>query len=304
MSTLLALAALLQAVPLDSARDRPAPPPAAAALVDDVRTLAAARDNDQRFEVLTAMLRTRGVPFDVEPFTLDTPDPRDGRSRGRNIVVTLGDGAGEIVVGAHYDAVRLKDGVLSQGAVDNGASSVMLVHAAAALRGEKLATRVRIVWFDMEESGLIGSRRYLEAHPPVAIRAMVNFDINGYGDTVLFSPAPGADSSRLVRTIQETCVAESIDCLRFTQFPNSDDRTFGKAGVPTISVAILPAIEAHQTWLMLHAGQANGLAPGFAPAIFRTIHTADDVVEKVDGASMARMQRLALSLVRRLAASR
>jgi len=33
-----------------------------------------------------------------------------------------------IVVGAHYDAVRLSDGTLSRGAVDNAASSVILVH--------------------------------------------------------------------------------------------------------------------------------------------------------------------------------
>jgi Iap family predicted aminopeptidase len=278
--------------------------PAAAALVDDVRALAAAKDNDQRFEAMTALLRNRGVPFEVETFTVDKPDPRDGRTRGRNIVATLGQGADEIVLGAHFDAVRLKDGTMSQGAIDNGASSVVLAHVAASLRTVALGSRVRIVWFDMEESGLQGSRSYLTAHPASGIRAMINFDINGYGDTVLFGPPPGADSSRLVRTFLETCAAEPIDCVRFNQFPNSDDRSFGKAGVATISIGILPALEVHQLWLRLHGGANAGLAPGFAPPVLRTIHTAEDVVEKVEGAAMARVHRLAVALVQRLAAAR
>jgi hypothetical protein len=281
-----------------------APAAAPAGYLADVRRLAASTSNDERFDVLTTLLRERNVPFVVEEFTVEKPDPRDGRARGRNIVVTLGTGAEDVVVGAHYDAVRLKDGVLGQGAVDNGASSIMLVHLANALRGDRLGARVRLVWFDMEEVGLVGSRRYVEAHTSDRIKAMLNYDINGYGDTVLFSEAPGGEDAGLRRSMLETCAAEQIDCLRFQQFPNSDDRTFGRAKIPTLSVAILPATEAHQLWLMLHAAKDSGLAPGFAPTIFRTIHTADDVVEKVDGGSMAAVQRLALALVRRLAAAR
>jgi hypothetical protein len=277
----------------------------AAAPIDylaDVRRLAASTSNDERFDVLTALLREHNLPFAVEEFRLDKPDPRDGRLRGRNVVVTLGAGAEDIVVGAHYDAVRLKEGMLSQGAVDNGASSVMLVHLAAALRGERLGARVRLVWFDMEESGLVGSRRYVEAHAGDRIRAMLNYDINAYGETVLFGEAPGGENAALRQAMLDTCAVERIDCLRFQEIPNSDDRSFGRAGIPTLSVAMLPAAEAHQLWLMLNAPKESGLAPGFAPAIFRTIHTAGDVVEKVDGASMARVQQLALALVRRLAA--
>ncbi len=270
----------------------------------DARRLTASTSNDERFDVLTALLKERNVPFAVEEFTPDKPDPRDGRARGRNIVVTLGAGAEDIVVGAHYDAVRLKEGMLVQGAVDNGGSSVMLVHLAAALRGERLGARVRLVWFDMEESGLVGSRRYVEAHKGDRIRAMLNYDINAYGDTVLFSEAPGGESLALRQAMLETCAAERADCLRFPQMPNSDDRSFGRAKIPTLSVAMLPAAEAHQVWLMLNAGKETGLAPGFATPIFSTIHTPADTIDKVDGASIARAQQLALALVRRLASDR
>jgi len=39
------------------------------ALVEDVRALTVAQDNDQRFDALTSILRARNIPFTVEPFT-------------------------------------------------------------------------------------------------------------------------------------------------------------------------------------------------------------------------------------------
>jgi hypothetical protein len=147
LSVLFAAFALLQA---------PAPSPES--LVAGVGRLAAAADNDARFEVLAAMLRERNLPFAVEPFAIDRPGAGEPRRTGRNIVVTIGEGRDEIVVGAHYDASRLPDGTLSRGAVDNGASSVMLVHLAESLRSGALPVRVRVVWFDGEELGLLADR--------------------------------------------------------------------------------------------------------------------------------------------------
>jgi hypothetical protein len=275
------------------------------ALVADARTLAAAADNDARFEALTALLKAQNLSFTVETFTLDkppaaapnqTPDPR---TRGRNVVVTLGEGPETLVVGAHYDAKWLSPTSFSQGAVDNAASSVMLVRTAAALKGARLGSRVTFVWFDMEESGLIGSAKYLEAHAGDRIKAMLNYDINGYGDTVLFGAPQGGADPRLGRTMLEACASESVDCLRFTGMPPSDDRSFGARKIPTLSIALLPASEAHQLWLLLHVKGA-GLEKGFAPPIFATIHTPGDVPDKLDGAAMATAGRLAQALIRRV----
>jgi hypothetical protein len=62
------------------------------------------------FDALTALLKAHNLPFTVETFTLDKPPAAgpnaapDPRTRGRNVVVTLGEGPETIVVGAHYDA--------------------------------------------------------------------------------------------------------------------------------------------------------------------------------------------------------
>jgi Zn-dependent M28 family amino/carboxypeptidase len=205
-----------------------------------------------------------------------------------------------VVIGAHYDAVRLPDGTLSRGAVDNAASSVILVRAAEALQRDKLPVRLRIVWFDMEELGLVGSQRYLETHASDRALAMLNFDVNAYGSTILFGPAQQAASRNLRRTFLETCASEDADCLGFPQMPPGDDRSFIRAGVPAVSIAMLPPVEARQLWLLL-SGANSGLAPQLVPEVLRTIHTPEDTPEKVSDESMSMMVRFAVSLIRNVA---
>jgi Zn-dependent M28 family amino/carboxypeptidase len=266
--------------------------------VDEVAKMAAAATNEERFDAVTAMLKARNLPFVVEPFTIDKPIEREPRTEARNIVVTVGDGKERLVIGAHYDAARLGDGALSRGVVDNAASSVILIHLAELLRTEKLPMRVSLVWFDMEELGLIGSTRYVQRHASDTPVAMLNFDINAYGNTVLFGPSERPESAALRQTLVQTCAGEGIACVASPQMPPGDDRPFVKAGVPTLSIAVLPAIEAHQVWLMMNAGAKAGLAPGTMPAILQTIHTAEDTLDKVDDAAMTMMLRFAASLVR------
>ena len=273
----------------------PAPPEG---LVDDVRKLESAETNDARFDALSAMLRARNLTFTVEPFTIEKPIGREPRTEGRNVVVSIGEGAEQLVVGAHYDAVRLPDGTLSKGAVDNAASTVILVRLAEAVKAEKLPLRLKIVWFDMEELGLLGSAKYVQQHASDRIVAMLNFDINAYGATMLFGPSERTDSAGLRRAVVQTCATEDMSCIGLPQMPPGDDRSFVKVGIPAMSLGIVSAVEAHQIWLMMNAGANSGLAQGSVPAILRTIHTAEDTSAKVDVETVARVLRFALSLVR------
>jgi Zn-dependent M28 family amino/carboxypeptidase len=269
-----------------------------ATLADDVASLAASTTNEARFDALTALLRARNLAFTVEPFTIEKPLRGEPRTSGRNIVLTFGAGSEEIVVGAHYDAVRLLDGSLSKGAVDNAASSVILVRLADAIKTEGLPVRVRIVWFDMEELGLLGSAQYVKTHASDRMTGMLNFDINAYGNTILFGPSERTDNAGLRRAFVQTCAVEDAACIGLPQMPPGDDRSFIKAGIPAISIGMVGAIEAHQVWLMMNAGKEAGLAEGTAPQIMRTIHTAADTPDKVNEQRMAAMLRFAVTLVR------
>jgi hypothetical protein len=266
-------------------------------LVDDVRKLEAADSNQARFDALTAILGARKIAFEVQLFTIEKPIGKEPRTDGRNIIASFGDGPHEIVVGAHYDAARLADGSLSRGAVDNAASSIILVRLAEMLAAEKLTVRVKIVWFDMEELGLIGSRQYVKQRGSERIVAMLNFDINAYGDTILFGPSERDDNLTLRRSLLQTCAAQDIGCLRFAQMPPGDDRSFVAAGVPTLSIGMLPAVEAHQLWLMINGGADSGLAQGVVPDVIKTIHTSADTSAKVNGEAMNRALRFVHALV-------
>ena len=68
-------------------------------------------------------------------------------------------------------------------------------------------------------------------------------------------------------------------------------------------MGILPALEAHQIWLLLNGGKESGLAPGFAPPILRTIHTADDTADKLTAEGMTRIYNAVLGLILELDAS-
>jgi Zn-dependent M28 family amino/carboxypeptidase len=261
--------------------------------------MASAATHEERFETVVSLLRSAALPFTIEPFTIDKPVRNEPRTTGRNIVVTVGEGAAHIVVGAHYDAVRLADGTLSPGAIDNAASSVLLVRLALALRTEKLGARVSFAWFDMEEIGLIGSREYLRQHDADGISAMINFDINAYGDTIMFGPSRQVASQALRRVVVESCAAQDVTCVGFPEMPPGDDRTFTRADVPAVSLAILPAVDVHQLWLLMN-GPKKGAADATTnnPAILQTIHTAADTADKVNDESMETMLRYAVRLVR------
>lgn len=255
-----------------------------------------ARDsNEARYDALTNLLSERKIAFEVESFTIE-PRKTEPRTTGRNIVVTFPGASPEVVVGAHYDAVRLRDGTLSRGAVDNAASAIVLVRLADALSKMRLRRRIRIVFFDMEELGLLGSMQFASAHKDRPVAAMINLDVNAFGDTLIFGPRTSANSG-LRQALSAACSAVGQQCLDFLQMPPSDDRSFAKMGIPTLSIATLPEAEAHQLWLLMGGGKPSGLAEGFVPGVLQTIHTAADQVSAVDPAAMALAYRAALTLI-------
>jgi hypothetical protein len=248
------------------------------------------RTNEERRAALLEMLRHRKIPFRVEAFRAAEALGGGGATgealEGRNVVVTVGEGEREIVVGAHYDAVVLGGGSIGPGAVDNAAAVATLVRLAESLRARAaerpFAHRLRIVFFDLEERGLHGSRHDVAAHGPEGMAAAVNVDVVGYGDTLIFGEAAGP---RLTRVLLETCAARRLPCLGFSAFPPGDDRSFRAAGVPNVSVALLPRAEAHQFWLFLNARDGSGLAEGFRPPILEILHSSRDTLDKVEPAA-------------------
>jgi hypothetical protein len=89
-----------------------------------------------------------------------------------------------VVISAHYDCWYL-------GADDNASGvSVLLEAARIFAQAPPPARTIRLIAFDREEEGLIGSRRYVERYPEDRIAVMINLDAVGYSDST-----PGSQSS-------------------------------------------------------------------------------------------------------------
>ena len=56
-------------------------------------------------------------------------------------------------------------------------------------------------------------------------------------------------------------------------------------------------------WLVLNAGAEAGLREGFVPEVFRVIHTAEDMIERVDETAMIQLHDLLVALVLELDAA-
>lgn len=255
-------------------------------------------DRDARHAAALALVRNAGFMPSVETFEAGAA------GQGRNIVFTLGGGDREILLTAHYDAVRLPDGSWSHGVVDNAASVVAVVEAAKRLRGVALSHRVRVILFDHEELGLLGAKAWIARHGLSSVAAVVNSDVAGYGDTLMYGLNNGPQSAPLVRAVRSTCATLAQSCVDYPVYPPSDDRAFSAAGAPAVSLGFQDTVGAHQMWLAFNAPPgANGLAPGFVPEVFRTIHSAADTMEKVDPATVERAAIFYAALARDLDAS-
>jgi len=259
--------------------------------------------NAARLAALQALLRSRQLNFELQPFANDRR-ARDSREQGQNVVVTVGSGPREIIVGAHFDAAALADGALSAGMVDNAAGVVALVRVAESLGARAaLRHRIRVVFFDMEENGLLGSRHFAQSMDRTRVAAMVNLDIAGYGDTIFAGPTANVGIAAVSDALRRVCSRDGRTCVESAAFPTSDDRSFQSAGTPSVSLAILPRPEAHQMWLLLNGGRESGLAADFRPDVLRTIHTSGDRASRLDAAAMTLAHDVVMALLLELDAN-
>lgn len=246
-----------------------------------------------RLARLRALLDARGLRYEVRPFTVN-----EQAGEGYNVVVTIGEGDSDILLTAHYDAERLPDGTLADGVVDNAASVVAIVRAAAELRDGLKHHRLRIIFFDQEELGLLGSKAYATGPDGKRVAAAFNFDINAYGDTPFYALSQHPDSAFLNDVVEGGCRAAAERCRPFEVYPPSDHLPFRYQYRPATSFSYLPAGEVDELEaFMLESRKAsrNMLPP---PRILGLIHTPNDRMAAVDPATVERAAKLAVQLAR------
>lgn len=142
-----------------------------------------------------------------------------------------------VLAGAHYDGHDI-----SQGALDDGAGTVVGMEAARALASlprEVIGRTIRVVFFCGEEVGLFGSWAYTAAHADEASRTrfMLNLDTAGRGkggsESLMLTGAPD-----LIPYFTQHALAAKYDYPVMHRFQShSDHFPYALRGIPTATLS-------------------------------------------------------------------
>lgn len=253
---------------------------------------------DGRLATLKAQLAAAGLAYTVEDFEGKRPPP----ARGYNVVVRTGPESGrEILLTAHYDAVFLPGDKLVDGAIDNAGSVVALIETAKRVAGRTLHP-VRLILTDQEELGLVGAEAWIAAHGVGNVGAVINADINGNGQTLIYGLNNGPQSGFMIDAVKAMCAERALSCLDFPEYPPSDDQVFAAAGAPVISIAHQPKAEAEKLRaFLLNPPTAQAQPdPASIPEVFTLIHTPNDTLARVEPETLAQAADIFTALVMKL----
>ena len=205
-----------------------------------------------------ARLRRRAGGFPRARIVIET---REAPAQSRTILAEI-PGAGDewVVLSAHVDGHAL-----GESAIDYASGVAAALSAARALAPAVAAARrgLRLMFFSVEEWGLIGSARYVENLSP-AERARIALNVNL--DSVAGSPNLAALTSGFARLEPFLLgVAEANGCALRTVRPlmrNSDHANFAQAGIPAFRlVAGFDEPAANPRFVLTQADTRDKVAP-------------------------------------------
>ncbi|GGY60650.1 M28 family peptidase [Pseudoduganella albidiflava] len=181
---------------------------------------------------------------------------------------------------AHYDHLGIRDGVIHNGANDDGSGTVAVIDIAAALAAEKTRPRRSIVFMALfgEELGLLGSR-YYGRHPVFPLKdtvAHLNLEQIGRTDDsegaqVGTATLTGFDYSTVTEYLKK---AGERSGVRLWKHEANSDRYFARSDNQALADVGVPA---------------HTLAVAFG---FPDYHGKDDDWSKLDYDNMARVTRM------------
>ena len=178
--------------------------------------------------VVLDYLASESLASEGEPVTVRA-DRRVATGQSQNVVGRASERC-DAYLGAHYDSVEA-----GPGANDNASGTAMLLELARTHHVEGLCA----VAFGSEESGLWGSRAFVQAHDVSGARFMLNFDVVAKITGPIFVATEDDPASMELADRAAAAAAErGIHMPRgaFPQFSSSDHASFSAAGVPAITI--------------------------------------------------------------------
>lgn len=202
-----------------------------------------------------------------------------------------------VLLTAHYDAW------FKAGADDNASAVAVLLEAARVLARAKLKRTIRVIAFDHEEEGFIGSLAYFQRHRGDDVRIVLNMDCVGFASNERGSQiAPAGlelrDRGNFLATIGNEPAKRDLE--RFV-------RLSGDVPDRVETLGLLPPGNAHTPGagaflrsdhvVFWEAGIRGLFLTDTADFRNKNYHTADDLPETLDYAFLSRVGRLAVGAV-------
>lgn len=231
-----------------------------------VHDISEGKDSATRGAAIGTRLDAMNIAWRKEAFTHDD-------QAGSNLIADLGGRADAplLLIGAHYDKVAQ-----GHGATDNASGVSTVLELAEALKARPLANhRVQIVFWDLEEEGLLGSRAWVATPGREKPALYINFDVFGWGDT-LWMMSPQADAP-LVAAMRTASDKHRLQFRSGTEYPPTDHLAFLKAGWPAVSFSLIGSDEIDPTLTVFSGGK-----PSSVPKVMRVIHSPNDTVAELD----------------------
>jgi hypothetical protein len=187
----------------------------------------------------------------VMPVTLRARAGSD--TAGANIVARIPgkhSGGPVLVLSAHYDHLGVRNGEVFNGADDDASGCVALLTIAERLLREQPEHDVILAFFDAEESGMVGSKAFVNA-PPVPLDRIalnINLDMVARQDGKALWVA-GTSHSLGLKPIAETAAKTSSVTIRFGHDTkdlkpgddwtgSSDHAAFHSKGIPFLYLGV------------------------------------------------------------------
>lgn len=248
------------------------------------------RTHEGRRSFIEGELDKLGVRYAAVPFRLEV---NKRIVEGRNIVVSLGKGMDNIVVGAHYDAVPG-----SPGANDNGGGVAVVLGLIRSLKTVDWKHRINFCFFDQEELGMIGSGEFVRTYKDsLHHRAMINLDVEGTGEEVYVGPVGGGDDEFLMPIVRKAAAKVGYELHENPHYPPSDQFSFAERKLENISISIVPKGDSE----LLARAEENGwqqIDPASMPRVMGVMHTPHDSSTYVTPHALLKSFTLVSTIVR------
>jgi len=145
-----------------------------------------------------------------------------------------------VIIGAHYDHLPAKDGVIYPGADDNASGIALMLELAKFYSNHKTARTLIFIAFDGEEDGRIGSKYFLktlEKNDLKKINAMINIDSVGRLNNKKILILNSASSSYWKHIFTGAGFETGVDLeLIEKELDSSDQISFSDEGVPSVQI--------------------------------------------------------------------